>query len=330
MSNFAARMDRLALHIEYLLLRHDCVVVPGCGAFINVYHSALEDSESGIMSPMTSEVRFNSALVHDDGLLAASYARRERVSFAEGREMVRASVSNLRDAMALDREVSIGRLGTLHMDSELNLSFVPASTPRRAAAAMGMTDVRIRNVNVKTVPQQSEIVKEENRTAAMARTFDTDRNYYIAVNKMFARMAASIMIIGAVALAVILPFGRGLQEDQASVIPVKVISQAVSNAAASQEPIDYDVEVSSEEKTTEFMNSPAWHLIVGTFRSHKDAEEYIRLNSDKGYTLSIVSSRNLYRVSARSTHEKAPLLTELSSSEFHAAFPEAWIFNSDK
>ena len=143
-------------------------------------------------------------------------------------------------------------------------------------------------------------------------------------------MAASIMIIGAVALAVILPFGRGLQEDQASVIPVKVISQAVSNAAASQEPIDYDVEVSSEEKTTEFMNSPAWHLIVGTFRSHKDAEEYIRLNSDKGYTLSIVSSRNLYRVSARSTHEKAPLLTELSSSEFHAAFPEAWIFNSDK
>ncbi len=330
MSNFAARMDRLALHIEYLLLRHDCVVVPGCGAFINVYHSALEDSESGIMSPMTSEVRFNSALVHDDGLLAASYARRERVSFAEGREMVRASVSNLRDAMALDREVSIGRLGTLHMDSELNLSFVPASTPRRAAAAMGMTDVRIRNVNVKTVPQQPEIVKEENRTAAVARTFDTDRNYYIAVNKMFARMAASIMIIGAVALAVILPFGRGLQEDQASVIPVKVISQAVSNAAASQEPIDYDVEVSSEEKTTEFMNSPAWHLIVGTFRSHKDAEEYIRLNSDKGYTLSIVSSRNLYRVSARSTHEKAPLLTELSSSEFHAAFPEAWIFNSDK
>lgn len=330
MSNFAARMDRLALHIEYLLLRHDFVVVPGCGAFINVYHSALEDSESGIMSPMTSEVRFNSALVHDDGLLAASYARRERVSFAEGREMVRASVSNLRDAMALDREVSIGRLGTLHMDSELNLSFVPASTPRRAAAAMGMTDVRIRNVNVKTVPQQPEIVKEENRTAAVARTFDTDRNYYIAVNKMFARMAASIMIIGAVALAVILPFGRGLQEDQASVIPVKVISQAVSNAAASQEPIDYDVEVSSEEKTTEFMNSPAWHLIVGTFRSHKDAEEYIRLNSDKGYTLSIVSSRNLYRVSARSTHEKAPLLTELSSSEFHAAFPEAWIFNSDK
>lgn len=323
-------MDRLALHIEYLLLRHDCVVVPGCGAFINVYHSALEDSESGIMSPMTSEVRFNSALVHDDGLLAASYARRERVSFAEGREMVRASVSNLRDAMALDREVSIGRLGTLHMDSELNLSFVPASTPRRAAAAMGMTDVRIRNVNVKTVPQQPEIVKEENRTAAVARTFDTDRNYYIAVNKMFARMAASIMIIGAVALAVILPFGRGLQEDQASVIPVKVISQAVSNAAASQEPIDYDVEVSSEEKTTEFMNSPAWHLIVGTFRSHKDAEEYIRLNSDKGYTLSIVSSRNLYRVSARSTHEKAPLLAELSSSEFHAAFPEAWIFNSDK
>lgn len=78
-------MERLSIHIEYLLLRHDCVVVPGFGAFINARSEARVDSESGQVYPMMREVRFNSALVHDDGLLAGSFARKYRVPFAEGR-----------------------------------------------------------------------------------------------------------------------------------------------------------------------------------------------------------------------------------------------------
>ena len=45
-------MERLSIHIEYLLLRHDCVVVPGFGAFINARSEARVDSESGQVYPM--------------------------------------------------------------------------------------------------------------------------------------------------------------------------------------------------------------------------------------------------------------------------------------
>ena len=70
-------MYNLSLHIEYLLLHHDCVVVPGLGAFINVRHAAYFDAVTRVWHPMTREVRFNGALTHDDGLLSSSYARKE-------------------------------------------------------------------------------------------------------------------------------------------------------------------------------------------------------------------------------------------------------------
>ncbi len=116
-------MERLSIHIEYLLLRHDCVVVPGFGAFINARSEARVDSESGQVYPMMREVRFNSALVHDDGLLAGSFARKYRVPFAEGREMLRKSIESLRRTMASDGEVTIGRIGIISSESD-TLSFL--------------------------------------------------------------------------------------------------------------------------------------------------------------------------------------------------------------
>lgn len=328
-------MDRLTLHIEYLLLRHDCVVVPGCGAFINVYHSALEDVEKRVMRPMTCEVRFNPALSHDDGMLATSFARRERVSFAEGREMVRASVSNLRDALAIDGEVSIGRLGQLRMDAEQNISFHPMTSPERAAATLGLSAVRTGIKTTAAVESVQEETHREDEVKTPARRFDTARNYYIPVNKMFARMAASIFVVMIVALAAILPFGRNLNEDQASVIPVKAITQAVANAAVAE---TSSVAISEQESATANSSvapstSPAtvqtaWHIIVGAFYNQKDADTFIRMNSDKDYTLTTLVSGNLYMISACSATDKNPLIKELKSPTLRQSFPEAWIFNS--
>ncbi|MDE6547663.1 MAG: SPOR domain-containing protein, partial [Muribaculaceae bacterium] len=44
-------MDILPLHIEYLLTRHDCVIVPGIGAFIATETEAFIDLENGVIRP---------------------------------------------------------------------------------------------------------------------------------------------------------------------------------------------------------------------------------------------------------------------------------------
>ena len=323
-------MERLALHIEYLLLRHDCVVVPGFGAFINVYHSALEDSETHTLQPMTTEVRFNSALKHNDGMLATSYARRERVPYAEGREMVRVAVSDLQDTLALEGEVSIGRIGRIRTDKSSNLTFHPLLTPNRLSAALGYLPVKRHAPAVEVAPAAATAVTETETAEPVVenpiRKFDTDRNYYIPINKMFARMAASFAVVAVLCLSLILPFTRDYHEDQASVVPVKAITTAVTKA--SQQIQVEEQPVPATEPEAEAIPQPkTWHLVVGTFRSQDEADNFISSKNDSPYELHTVASKRMVRVVAISATDKETLLPELNSPEFQSAFPQAWIFH---
>lgn len=323
-------MERLALHIEYLLLRHDCVVVPGFGAFINVYHSALEDSQTHTFQPMTTEVRFNSALKHNDGMLATSYGRRERVSYAEGREMVRVAVSDLQDTLALEGEVSIGRIGRIRTDKSGNLTFHPLLTPRRLSAALGYLPVKRPAPAVEVAPAAATAVTETETAEPVVeypiRKFDTDRNYYIPINKMFARMAASFAVVAVLCLSLILPFTRDYHEDQASVVPVKALTTAVTKASqqiqAEQQPAP-----ATEPETEPAPLPKTWHLVVGTFRSQDEADNFISSKNDSPYELHTVASKRMVRVVAISATDKETLLPELNSPEFQSSFPQAWIFH---
>lgn len=324
-------MERLALHIEYLLLRHDCVVVPGFGAFINVYHSALEDSKTHSFQPMTTEIRFNSALKHNDGMLATSYARRERVSYAEGREMVRVAVSDLLDTLALEGEVSIGRIGRIRTDNSGNLSFHPLLTTNRLAAALGYLPVKRNAPVIEAAPAAATAVTETETAEPVVenpvKKFDTDRNYYIPINKMFARMAASFAVVAVLCLSLILPFTRDYHEDQASVVPVKAITTAVTKASQQIQAVEQPVPAAEPEVQEAAPLPKTWHLVVGTFRSQNEADNFISSKNDSPYELHTVASKRMVRVVAISATDKETLLPELNSPEFQSAFPQAWIFH---
>jgi hypothetical protein len=62
-------MYSITRHIEYLVSRHDCVVVPGWGAFIAQYEPARIDAESGLIVPPSRAISFNQSVMHNDGLL---------------------------------------------------------------------------------------------------------------------------------------------------------------------------------------------------------------------------------------------------------------------
>lgn len=325
-------MNRLVLHIEYLLLRHDCVVVPGFGAFLNVYHPAYENSETGSFMPMTREIRFNSALKHDDGLVADSYARRERIPFAMARDLLRSDVTALSQALAGDLTVPFGRLGYLQLN-EGNVSYQPADIPARVAARLGFMPVKPR---AEIVMQQSAVQETTApATADRERTASTkprsDAYYYIPVPKVLLRLTGVCLIVATVAMALILPFIRDRHEDQASVIPVRNITTFTQRSIA-QVTDSVKAKVSMVAETTENITvAPKeenhFHLIVATFHSQEEADNFIAANDSKGYQLTNVASRKLFRVAAMSAADKSTLLDELNSDSFHKAFPQAWIFD---
>lgn len=332
-------MYSLTLHIEYLLLRHDCVVVPGMGAFINVRHAARFDEEAGVWYPMTREVRFNPALSHDDGLLANSYARKLEVSFEEGRDALLRDIRQLRQTLEEDGEVTVGHLGILSL-SEGTLSFVPLKTPERWAAMLGRIKAPVARKSVIRLTETEIPVSAEKhvenpapiRNEESARRFDTTRNYYIAINKVFARTAACFVIVAAVALSLLLPGGvgsGGKQIDQASVVPVETIIRNTKTRIAERIEAAKPAKVEEHIQAVPEKHTARYHVIVATFRTHAEADAYVAANASTGYDLQVVSTATKSRVSAMSSDNKEELQRKLTDDGFRHTFSESWIWDAE-
>lgn len=329
-------MNNLALHIEYLLRHHDCVTVPGLGAFIALRSGATIDG-SRLLPPGT-DYSFNPAVRNDDGLLASSYARRGRMAFEQGRLMLADDVARLRNALQTEREVSVGRLGSLELTADDTLLFRPLRSKLDVAEAIGMAPLSLAATPVEA--DEPEQIVETAPTAAtdetgseQKRVFDTDRNWYIPVNKVFARAAACFLVLIGITLSVwVAGYHTQNKAQFASPLPadrpveqvkpkpkkstVKVTSvpaaqpSAAATAAATEEP---------KEK---------YHLIVATFRSTAEAEKFISMASDS--RLSIIASGKTVRVSAMSGADKEPLLHLMRDAEFKSAYSQSWIWADPK
>lgn len=330
-------MNTLTLHIEYLLLKHDCVIVPGLGALLNVRQPARYDEERKMWLPMTREVRFNAALTHDDGLLASSYARKEQVPFAEGREMLTDAVHRLLSTLREEGLVTLGRIGTLST-LEGTLVFSPRHDSRQLCNILGYHEAPILHPESKTTLQEeiaeadeapavAEKEEEEVVVVKEGRKFDTNRNYYIAINKTFARVAACLAIVLITSLAFVLPPSTHTNVDKASVVPVEQMLQP--RAPKAKAPAKTEKSEREEAATPESEIQGRYHAIVATFATPAEAEAYVSSHSSASAGLRVVNGRTKSRVSAFSTDSREEATRRIVSEGFKQEFGEAWIWDAE-
>ncbi len=330
-------MNTLTLHIEYLLLKHDCVIVPGLGALLNVRQPARYDEVRKMWLPMTREVRFNAALTHDDGLLASSYARKEQVPYAEGREMLTDAVNRLLSALREEELVTLGRIGTLST-REGTLVFSPRLDSRQLCNIMGYHEAPIFHPESETTLQE-EIAEEEEASAVAeteeevaltseGRKFDTDRNYYIAINKVFARVAACLAIVLISSLAFVLPPSSHTNVDKASVVPVEQMLQPRAPKAETPTKVE-NSEREEETASPESEIQGRYHAIVATFATPAEAEAYVSAHSSASAGLRVVNGRTKSRVSAFSSDSREEATRRIASDSFKQEFGDAWVWDAE-
>ncbi|MDE5870517.1 MAG: hypothetical protein K2H22_01015 [Muribaculaceae bacterium] len=213
-------MDRLPLHIEYLLTRHDCVIVPGLGAFIATETEAYIDFETGTIRPRRREISFNSSVVTDDGLLAHSIARREGLTYEEARRQL----SHLTDRMSADldkeSEVSLGMTGRLVKDAEGLISF----QPRRSEVLsdilpdMALAERRVPAVVATEEPEDNAVDNTPADDEDGMRTIRVRADRYVfTISKRAVHAAAMLVTILTVGLSLLVPINHD-NEQKASVI----------------------------------------------------------------------------------------------------------------
>ena len=214
-------MEILPLHIEYLLTRHDCVIVPGLGAFIANETEAVIDLEAGVIRPGRREIGFNRSVVTDDGLLSHSIARREGLSYEDARRQVAHLSERMMADLDQEGEVSLGMVGKLVKDQEGLISFKP-----RVSAIYSdiMQDIRLSERLSATFVSKEESEESTGKTTGEddgMRTIKVRADRYVfTISKRAVHAAAMLVAMITIGLSLLIPVNHDNQQ-KASVISIE-------------------------------------------------------------------------------------------------------------
>ena len=115
----------LRRHIEILLLRNDCVIVPHLGGFMAHHRPARYDEADHMFIPPIRTLGFNPQLTMSDSLLAQSYVDTYDLSFPEAVKRVEHEVQLLKERLEADGKVELPDLGTLRLSPSGRYEFEP-------------------------------------------------------------------------------------------------------------------------------------------------------------------------------------------------------------
>ncbi|MDR2472444.1 MAG: SPOR domain-containing protein [Tannerella sp.] len=105
-------MDRIVGHIEKLLFRHDCVIVPEFGGLVLQTVSAVYTGDEHRFIPARKEIVYNPTLTHNDGLLAQSYMQTYIVDFDKAQQMISSDVALMKQLLDKDGSLRFGLIGS--------------------------------------------------------------------------------------------------------------------------------------------------------------------------------------------------------------------------
>lgn len=305
-------------HIITLLRRHDCVIMPGIGAFIATRVAASFDSLTGKFNPPARILSFNPAICHDDGLLASSVSRRMKISFEQARERVEAEAELMRRRLKAEGALTIARVGTLYRCSDSRLDFRPA------ASWTPMFPV----VNCLTMHQSApafEVIcptpSEPEKSVAVVR---------VPLRMRRLRAAAAAMIIFLVGFALSTPIDLR-QAQYASLAAPSFTAPEPEVFEPLPTPAGIELNIASAPADGALSTAKPepekpknYVVVVASLATLEQAKEFISHSAING--LQILQSGENYRVycAAGATHEEAWSAAEAISG-LRSAFPDVWV-----
>lgn len=118
-------MIELERHIEILLLRNDCVIVPGLGGFIASHIPATYDERDCLFLPPQRTLGFNPKLKINDSLLVQSYTEAYDISYPDAQNRISGEVNELKQIIYNEGSYELCDIGTLYLNNDGNLEFKP-------------------------------------------------------------------------------------------------------------------------------------------------------------------------------------------------------------
>ncbi len=306
-------------HIDYLMTRHDCVAIPGWGAFIANYDPSCFDEGQEVMEHPRRSIGFNASASHNDGLLAQSIMRREGLDYDEAMRFITDSVATFRQQLTMGCEVSMGCLGFFKLNEGQHIEFVPFEDDNACNRFYGLRDLDIKTVSV----LEQERQEEESAAAAIV---PKQRNLF---SRKAGQIAASVAVLIGLGVMLTTPIIVDRNHNMASISPEVSApqSQQLGGMTVQQGVVSQGIEmVESHPAIAKVGNaSGKYFMVIATLRNQQELDAfkvkyaslvpYMKMLDYKGYTCVYVARSDDYNT-----------LMDLRG-ELPESLRDVWIYN---
>ena len=329
-----SEMMTIISHIEYLIKEHECVIIPGFGAFIS-YYTPSYVTEQGALIPPKLLYGFNAAIKHNDGLLANSIMRKNGISYDEAVDIIDGDVRIIKSQLDDSNEFIFGEIGVFS-NAESGVLFEPNERISYSKSSMfGLRDIQL-----------SEVGKQQQLSDAS----EKKDVVYISLRKDFFRIAASIIVLVVLAFALSTPIAlddapdyagvKFVAESQKTVVEQPMKSDVKAGRQTSVDTLNTTVSKKKEsavspesESHSELAVSPdnyKYYLVIATFRTKKQAELYVKQSAAESDLEAKVldNGGSLYRVYVAAGNSYDSLSTKLD--DIYGTNPDAWIYKNTR
>ena len=139
----------LAKDIAFLLYKHNCVIVPGFGAFLVNEKEAELNAGAKFVVPKSKAISFNAQIKSNDGLLANHLSNKNLYSYERGINEVQTYVNELNLKLQDKRNAEVSEVGTFYLTKEEKLIFVPYHSVNFEIASYGLPKLRLKAYETK-------------------------------------------------------------------------------------------------------------------------------------------------------------------------------------
>lgn len=306
-------MESIVKHIEYLIGRTDCVIIPGFGAILAQRQDAELADDASTLNPPKRVFTYNRDLNKTDGALACSISRKDGISYANALSRINSQVESMNRTLVSDGHLEMGRIGTFTYDSDADATvFDPAHDELLSAETYALPAV-LQQYEQDSVPSdrnETNILKL--RTTPFVRFAKAAASIALLIALCF--VASTPISIDEATLASLSPLVKPINESDllpaekidVPSTPVEYIESEIRDTYSTDynEPtvlIDSDIRCTYNPA----IEDEQWIIVVGSFAKESEVRAFLDQRPSNGY--SYYKKGNNYRVysAAYPTSEEA-------------------------
>lgn len=340
-------MKELIRHIEVLLLRHSCVIVPGLGGFVAHRVPARYVREENLFLPPHRSIGFNPDLTINDGLLVQSYMQSRNMDYPATLKLIGQEVDEIKEALKENGELELGGIGRFLMKSNGMLEFVPNAAGILSPSLYGLDSCTVKplsdivddNPKVK-IPKGGHLTVETSRQPEK-------KTYTFSINKEVVNYAVAALV------AIVFYFcwsspvvdigsgGNSTPKYNAAVISVPSLPQTDEHAHNLQKPeqaVNKAAATNAVKETTKVepkqeveVEKPYTIVLISRVRK-ENAEAFVKNLHEEGLAEARVSvTPSMVRVVFGAFDSESSAYNELNRMRGgNKHFKDAWVMKANK